>query len=314
MALGASGSFGVVGMTAVTNWFLRKRTLALGILATGTGFSGALVPVLHWSILHYGWRATLIFSGLGVWAVGLPMSILVRDVPEKYGMLPDGEIFPAGAPESNNPKTGEGLPPKEENTGYTAWTILRVRAFWLIALSVGISMAGFHAIAAVGFPYFLEIGMSASIAGWTILLLTAVSILGRLGFGWLGDHMDKRKVMAIIFLLQFIGGIWFALTREPWHLIPFLLTFGPAFGVLIPLRPAIQGEFFGRHAFGSILGIMFVFITVGAMISPVFTCWVFDTWGSYRHAFLILAALNLICIPMIMRARKPETLAGTRSS
>ena len=36
---------------AVINWFVRKRSLALGIFMAGSGIGGVIVPVLAWSVV-----------------------------------------------------------------------------------------------------------------------------------------------------------------------------------------------------------------------------------------------------------------------
>jgi MFS family permease len=312
LALGASGAFGLVGMTAVANWFERKRSLALGILVSGVGAAGAIVPLIHWVIQNYGWRNAFVLAGLSMWTVGIPLSFMVRDAPEKYGLLPDGDE--RVAPEHDQIEAlsvgtsanGENETRSVQIHSFTPVQVLHFRSFWLISASLALSMACFHAIVAFNYPYLTDIGISAEIAGLAVFSLTAISVLGRLGFGWLGDVLDKRRVLAMTFALQFIGGICFGLAYRPWHLIPFLVAFAPAYGGQVPLRPAIQADFFGRHAFGSIQGIMVILMTVVGVFSPIFTAWIFDTWGSYRAAFLILSTGNLVAVPMILAARKPS--------
>ena len=52
-----------------------------------------------------------------------------------------------------------------------------------------------------------------------------LSILGRFGFGWLGDIFDKRHMMAWSY--SCIGGGLLALSyvQEVWPIFPFLMLF-----------------------------------------------------------------------------------------
>ena len=79
-------------MTAVGNWFKKNIGVALGFLSAGFGASGLLIPLIVWLIEVVHWRTTLILLGLGMWVIGIPLSFVVRDKPETYGYLPDGEI------------------------------------------------------------------------------------------------------------------------------------------------------------------------------------------------------------------------------
>ena len=90
VAFGAGGCTVVVTMSTVANWFHKKVSIAMGVMASGVGVSGFFVPLIVWLIEVYGWRTTLIILGLGMWALGIPLSFVIRDRPEQYGYLPDG--------------------------------------------------------------------------------------------------------------------------------------------------------------------------------------------------------------------------------
>ena len=91
LALGSSlGGFMPIA-TTVTNWFVRRRSAALGIMLSGMGVGGLMIPGLVWFLSRYGWRATALMSGILVLVIGLPATQLMRRRPEDHGLLPDGE-------------------------------------------------------------------------------------------------------------------------------------------------------------------------------------------------------------------------------
>ncbi len=60
--------------TAISNWFVKKRGLALGVRWVLNGLSGALVlPLVAWLLGQQGWRVTLVIGGMVTWAVGFPV-------------------------------------------------------------------------------------------------------------------------------------------------------------------------------------------------------------------------------------------------
>ena len=50
------GVYYVAPLAAITNWFRRKRSLAMGITMVGSGLGGMLVPIIVWALETYGWR------------------------------------------------------------------------------------------------------------------------------------------------------------------------------------------------------------------------------------------------------------------
>ena len=50
-------------LVAVTNWFVRKRGRAMGILQVGFGLGGSLSFALAWLINTFGWRTAAVVAG-----------------------------------------------------------------------------------------------------------------------------------------------------------------------------------------------------------------------------------------------------------
>jgi MFS family permease len=92
LAFGAGGCTSVVTITAVANWFHKKVGIALGVMASGFGAGGLMVPLIVCLIDVYDWRVTFTILGLGMWALGIPLSFVIRNKPEQYDYVPDGEV------------------------------------------------------------------------------------------------------------------------------------------------------------------------------------------------------------------------------
>ncbi|MDD5039220.1 MAG: MFS transporter, partial [Dehalococcoidales bacterium] len=60
--------------TSISNWFVKKRGLALGIKMVFSGLSGVMVlPLIAWLIASQGWRTTCFIGGVVMACVGLPL-------------------------------------------------------------------------------------------------------------------------------------------------------------------------------------------------------------------------------------------------
>jgi MFS family permease len=124
-------------------------------------------------------------------------------------------------------------------------------------------------------------------------------------FGWLGDMLDKRLCFVISTVAKALGVLAFAFSTNVAQFIPAMIVMGIGFGGLIPLRPILQIEFFGMRSFAVIQGLLMAALTAGSIIATPFAGWVFDSFHSYRLAWIIFSSLSLLAFPLIMLTTKP---------
>ena len=306
------GTFVVIN-TVIANWFTRRISRAMTLMYVGFGASGLLVPLLAWLINHYGWRTSLVMAGVTIWLVGLPLSALMRHRPEQYGYLPDGDTRvvirqPAHIP--GTPSSGEmaGLGLDSPAISFTAKAALKTRTFWLMAFVFFFQHIGTSAIAVHIVPYLESVNVPTAMAAMAVPGMTLSSLIGRIGFGFLGDFTSKRYLIAIALALQTIGIIIFSFVNmgRAWLIIPFLVIYGSGYGGPIPLRPALQADYFGARNFGTIMGLMLIVSMMGGLASPVIAGWFFDTTGSYQQAWQLFALTTVPAIPLILLAKPPD--------
>ncbi len=313
IAIGFSFGHFIVPTVAIANWFIKKRSRALTLVYAGFGACGALAPLLALSISQFGWRTSLTIIGIVLCAICLPLCLVMRHRPEQYGYLPDGETATA-IPESTNvpvPHSSSGIMKQNSSSsaiGFTAKAALTTRAFWLLTLAFFFQHIGTSAVIVHIVPYLESVKVPRTIAATAVTGMTLCSLIGRLGFGFIGDFADKRYLMAIAFALQTIGLFIFAYIDMDriWLLIPFLLIYGSGYGGPIPLRPALQADYFGTSSFGTILGLMSLVSMPAGLVSPIFAGWVFDTMGSYRLAWQLFVLATVPAIPLMLLAKPPR--------
>ena len=309
MAMGFSfGSF-IVMNTAVARWFREKRSRALTMIYLGFGASGTLVPLIALSIEEFGWRETLVWLAVLLGVVGIILSSVMRRQPEDYGYLPDGKTIG----ETNELKGFSDKQPTlelvPESSGYTVKEAIRTKAFWLLSLAFLFQHIGTSAVMVHIVPYLESVEVSTTIAATAVTGMTLCSVIGRLGFGFLGDFTNKRYLVATALTLQTIGLFIFSLISadKVWLIVLFLLTYAPGYGGPIPLRPALQADYFGTRSFGTIMGLMASVSMIGGLFSPVLAGWMFDVTGSYRQAWQLFSLITLPSVILILLAKPPQT-------
>ena len=288
IALGMSACTGTVLMTAVANWFRRDVGKALGLMASGFGAGGILVLFIVRLIDLYHWRTTFVILGLGMWLLGIPLSLFVRHRPEPYGYLPDGRTS------AEQVLTHKG---QDREVGFKE--ALKTKDFWHISIAEAIRMMVLMAVITHIMPYLSSLGMSRSGAALVATSIPLLSIIGRLGLGWLGDIFDKRYVMAGAYLLGGLGLLAFSYVRQTWLILPFLFFFPLSWGAGV-LRGAIVRERIGRASFGRVHGIMMGVGTIVRITGAPLAGWTYDTSGAYHPIWLVFAGTIAIAAVLIL--------------
>ena len=310
ITLGASTCTGVTPVTNVANWFVRKRGRAMSFLAAAAGLSGLLVPLVTWLLYQYEWRSVLQMIAVTILVVGVPLSLTLRQRPEDLGLRPDGDK--ASSTEESRADNGDPDRLSTPIDGMSARQALKERSFWLLSIAFIIFNASITTVIVFLIPHLTDprdengLGLAGGLAGAAITVMTLSSLIGRFGFGWLGDYHNPRYLLVGLFFVQACGLAILASANSIWHLIPFFLLFAPAYGGIVVLRPVLMGRYFGRHSFGTIQGILLGLAFVGGAVSPVIVGTIHDTMGSYTWAFLAMAMLSLMAIPLLLATRRPS--------
>jgi MFS family permease len=193
---------------------------------------------------------------------------------------------------------------------WTLWQALTSRTFWILACAFFLSvlahsMVTVHAINALkdaGLP-----DVSATFFG--VSLFVTLSIIGRLGFGWLGDFVDKRYLFMVSYSLSGFGILALTFAHGTASAVLYSALFGIGFGGTIPLSPAIRGQYFGRAAFGKIQGFMAPIMMMGSMTGAMVAGILYDRMGTYTLSFGITALLQFLAAFTIFFA-KPAQPSG----
>lgn len=300
LGIGASACTSTVLMTAVAQWFRKNVGKAMGIVACGFGVGGILIPIVVRLIDLYGWRTTLIILALGMWILGFPLSLLIRQRPEHYGYVPDGEVSIESIPNRG----------RDEGKDVDFQEALRDRNFWKIGFAEAIRMMITASVIVHVMPYLSSIGMSRSRAAFLATSIPLLSIVGRFGLGWLSDIFEKRYVLAMAYCLLGAGILAFSALHRGWLIVPFLFLFPPAFGGCVSLRGAIVREYFGRTSFGKLLGIILGMGALGGVIGPTAAGWTYDNVGSYLPVWLFFAGTAAIPVVSILRLKATIRISG----
>jgi|TARA_Y100000310_G_scaffold227316_1_gene229551 MFS family permease len=303
---GLGGWLAVV--STVNNWFIRRRSLAIAATTSGIHFGGFLVPVLALGMDTHGFRwATL---GIGVFMLLMigPAVKVIRTRPEDIGLLPDGDSALTRASDSEDASTKEGIAQSEE-AEFTVRQALRTSAFWILTIvhissTISIVTLSLHLV-----PKLTDMGLSLSTAGIVVLTYTATAVPTQFLAGFIADRLPKPPVLFAFLALQAAGMMVIAFADSIEVAFLFAFLYGMGFGGRVPLLTSIRGDYFGRKAFATIMGLSQMPNNIAMMFAPLFAAYMYDTTDSYLIPFLTFAILNFLGAVLVLFVRKPR-LAG----
>jgi sugar phosphate permease len=302
LAIGVGGKSLVPISTTLSQWFIRRRGLAIGITLVGTGLGGvALAPMASILDRELGWRTGYLVFGILIWVVLIPGLLLVlRRRPQDMGLLPDGDDPTHRSVEAEGPAEA---PP--EASGLSLKEAVTTPTFWLIALGFMLPLFAGRAIMIHLVPVITDAGVSPHLAATAYGVTAGLSVVGRVGFGYAADKFSTRHIFALCYLIQAVG-ISFLVGLEyagPIVLVGFILVFGCSFGGALALAPLLIAESFGVASMGVIFGALGIAAMVGGALGPIFAGGVYDAMQSYHVAFIVFLAAQLVAAIAILNCR-----------
>jgi len=326
VAWGAMIGLGLnIGLTVacdkmINDWFIRRRGMAQGIkFALISVFGIVVLQAITPLIEIHGWRFACLIWGLIMFASVLFAFMLIKPQrPEYYGLLPDGAEFSPGTEKDRKEMIEQGISYASslQETEYTFKQALRTKTYWLLV--VGFTV---HNFIAGGFnvhvyPFLTDIGIAEATASGLMGMMVFFMIPSRFFGGIIADRIPKRYLQLLLvgaFLLQVIGISTFLYSRSMVSVYVLLACHGFSSGAVTPIIILVLGRYFGRKAFGSILGTMIAFLAPMGLLSPVYYGWVFDTYLSYDTAFitaLVMAAIAVVATFFVRAPQQPAHDAG----
>ncbi|HUF40514.1 MAG TPA: MFS transporter [Verrucomicrobiae bacterium] len=304
IVLGSSLGYHMPISLLIAKSFRERRSLAFGIFRTGPGISGALVPFVGWMVAVWGWRSAAVVSGLILLGVGWPIAYLINRIVDAQEREADrGSIMPA---------PGAHTAHVSDDPQFSLREALRLKAFWLFSTAMALRHMVTEGVSVHFVILLVDRGWGMEAASGLLGLSTLIGAPARIGMGWLGDLLDKRKlVMSLLVALSasvfFMG--WSAL---PWIFTPWMVVYSLAYGGLAALQEPIRADYFGTKAFATIQGASRTVQTVGTFLGPLIAGFVYDVTKSYTLAFVIFAAVSLIATLFMFLARRPEIVTRSR--
>lgn len=285
----------------VTNWFHKKRGLAISIVLAGIGIGAAILStIINTLMLQYSWQVARIVIALMLVVVTMPVILFVmKDSPEKMGLKPYGyELTEKQSEADTDYDAGDNIPLE---------MIMKNRFTYLFIVGVigsGIVCGG--AMQNLG-PFFTDI-YSSVFASMIISLYSFTSIFGKLILGWLSDRFGN--IVSLLFGCITFGTSFILMSFYTQSIVLMALAailFGIGYSIGSVNLNLITLSIYGKINYSKMLSYSKSIQHIGMGIGPLLFSTVYDRTNSYKIVWvfsllvtiIVFITLSISCIDSI---------------
>jgi MFS family permease len=302
IVLGSSLGYNMPISVLIAKVFRERRSLAFGIFRMGPGISGPMVPLVGWMIGLWGWRTAAVISGCILLAIGFPLACVIRKI---YSQEEAG-IVTLESSEANS----KDSPHLSTDPQFTLKQALRHRSFWLLSVAMGMRHLVTEGVSVHFVILLVDRGWSTEAASTLLGISALIGAPARIGMGWLGDLLDKRRLVMGLLLALSVSVLLMGYSAEALVFTTCMIIYSLAYGGLAALQEPIRADYFGTRAFATIQGMSRSVVTAGTFLGPIIAGFFYDVTKSYTIAFGVFALVSLMATLLMFFAKPPQRACG----
>ncbi|MCR8825351.1 MFS transporter [Pseudosulfitobacter koreensis] len=264
----------------ISHWFMRRRGIAVAIVASGNYLSGAIWPmVLAGLLADSGWRSVYAFLAVVTLATVIPLALLLRR------RLPEEAQNAAQAASDSNAKS-VGLPPRK---------LALLLGLAGIGCCIAMSMPQVHIVS-----YCVDLGYGPVAGAEMLSLMLLGGVASRLVSGLIADRLGGVRTLLIGSALQCLALFFYLPSDGLVSLYVVSLIFGLSQGGIVPSYALIVREYMPARAAGSWVGFVLMATIAGMAIGGWMSGWIYDVTGSYQMAFWNGIVFNMLNVGIML--------------
>jgi MFS family permease len=278
IGFGPAATFGPL-VADISQWFTRRRGIAVAICASGNYIAGAIWPsILQHFMSTAGWRATHFWVGAFCLVTMLPLAVILR----RRIVTP----MPAATAAHATGQNALGLSPG---------ALQALLAIAAIACCVAMSMPQVHLVAYCG-----DLGYGVARGAEMLSLMLGFGVVSRIASGFIADRIGGVATLLLGSALQAATLLLYTFFNGLTSLYAISILFGLVQGGIVSSYAIIVREYFAPQEAGTRLGIVLMASLGGMALGGWMSGAIFDFTGSYRAAFLNGLAWNMINVAIML--------------
>ncbi|WP_187428394.1 L-lactate transporter [Roseobacter fucihabitans] len=273
----------------ISHWFVRRRGIAVALVASGNYLSGAIWPMVLAGMLEAsGWRSVYLFMAVVTLAGVIPLSLALRR------RLPQEEHAAAQTRSLLN-ASASGLSPR---------ALQYLLGLAGIGCCVAMSMPQVHIVS-----YCVDLGYGPAVGAEMLALMLLGGVGSRIVSGLLADRLGGVKTLLIGSTLQCLALFLYLPAGGLVSLYVVSLIFGLSQGGIVPSYALIVREYMPAREAGARVGFVMMATILGMALGGWMSGWIYDVSGSYQLAFIngiVWNGLNIALMLWLLSRSKPR--------
>ncbi len=279
IGFGAAAGFGPL-IADISQWFLKRRGIAVAITASGNYLSGAVWPLILSGVVDdYSWRAAY-------WVLA---AVTV------FGMIPLAMILRRKVPLAATARSNEASNIRARAAGIRPGLLVFLLGMAGVGCCVAMSMPQVHIVS-----FCVDLGYSAGIGGQMLSVMLICGVISRLASGFLADWLGGVKTVLIGSALQCLSLFLYLPAGSLVSLYLVSAIFGLAQGGIVPSYAVVVREYLPSEEAGRRVGLVLMMTVLGMALGGWMSGWIYDQTGDYRLAFLNGIAWNFLNIGIMV--------------
>jgi MFS family permease len=253
-------------MADISHWFVKRRGLAVVVVAAGNYLAGTIWPLLmNLTMPLIGWRGTYIAIGIVIAATVIPLALLMRRRPSAHAIAQAEEA-------TRIARADVGISPR-------LLLVLLVLAGF--SCCVAMSMPQVHIVAYCG-----DLGYGVARGAEMLSLMLFLGIVSRIASGIVSDRIGGSATLLIGSFMQGLALLLYLFFNGLTSLFVVSGIFGLFQGGIVPMYAVICRELLPPREAGAKIGLVVAATIFGMAFGGYFSGVIFDLTSSYRMAFL----------------------------
>lgn len=287
LGLGTAVGFGPL-IADISHWFLKKRGIAVAIIASGNYLSGVIwSPVIAHILTSNSWRDVYFILSIVISTVAIPLSFFLFEKIK--------EVRPTNTEIRSDPRTT-----KVAISGRKLQFFLGLAG---VGCCIAMAMPQVHIVA-----YCVGLGYGPAIGAEMLSLMLACGVVSRIAFGICADRLGGFITLILSSTFQMLSLFLFLPFNGMVSLYLVSATFGLSQGGIVPSYTIVVREFLPAQEAGQRIGIVLMLTIFGMAIGGWMSGWIFDQTGSYQIAFMngiLWNVFNLLILTWLFVRMRP---------
>ncbi|KAJ7283217.1 MFS general substrate transporter [Mycena rebaudengoi] len=272
----ASGVIFGPTLAIVSHWFKRRRSTAMGVVATGSSVGGLIIPILVQNLIPrigFPWT-TRVLALLLLFTTGILNLCLKRR-----------------------------LPPVKTSGGIFNWKAFKYKPFSLYTLAVFVCFFGLYTLLTYIDVSATNAGINPSFTVYLLAFANGSSGVGRIMTGLLADRVGCISVMIPGTLFAAIVTFTWPFAQNLGSLVAVSVIYGFASGIFVGLQAVPLMHMGDMSDVGRRTGTLFSILAISALAGPPISGAIASATGDYKAVGYYAGSAMMVAIAILWYVR-----------